>query len=89
MIDLLSIEPAEAERLAYAEGFGMAAQLFARIVDLQRELDGTTKRYKAAIEAVNELVAEADDPVGWDGHQAAHTYGFELARKVIEEHEKC
>lgn len=39
MIDLLKIEPAEAERLAYAEGFTMAAELFARIDALTAELE--------------------------------------------------
>lgn len=35
MIDLLRIEPSEAERIAYAEGFTMAAELFARITELE------------------------------------------------------
>lgn len=35
MIDLLKIKPIEAERIAYAEGFSMAAELFARIADLE------------------------------------------------------
>ena len=39
MIDLLRLEAPEAERLAYAEGFPMAAQLFARIADLEAERD--------------------------------------------------
>lgn len=39
MIDLLKLEAPEAERLAYAEGFPMAAQLFARIAGLEAELD--------------------------------------------------
>ena len=39
MIDLLKLEPSEAERIAYTEGFTMAAQLFARITDLEAERD--------------------------------------------------
>lgn len=35
MLDLLKLQPDEAERLAYAEGFPMAAELFARIDRLQ------------------------------------------------------
>lgn len=31
MIDLLKLEAPEAERIAYAEGFTMAAELFARL----------------------------------------------------------
>ena len=36
-LDLLKLEPAEAERIAYAEGFTMAAELFARIDALTAE----------------------------------------------------
>jgi hypothetical protein len=39
MIDLLKLEAPEAERIAYAEGFTMAAELFARIADLEAERD--------------------------------------------------
>lgn len=35
MIDLLKIPASDAERIAYAEGFTMAATLFARIEDLE------------------------------------------------------
>jgi hypothetical protein len=38
MIDLLKLEPTEAERIAYTEGFTMAAELFARIADLEGRL---------------------------------------------------
>ena len=37
MIDLLNIPASDAERIAYAEGFTMAAQLFARIAELETE----------------------------------------------------
>lgn len=43
MIDLLRLEPSEAERIAYAEGFSMAAELFARIADLEAERDSLTR----------------------------------------------
>jgi hypothetical protein len=43
MIDLLTLEPNEAERIAYAEGFTMAAELFARIAELEAERDALTK----------------------------------------------
>lgn len=39
MIDLLALPPTEAERIAYAEGFTMAAELFARIADLEANLE--------------------------------------------------
>ena len=38
-LDLLKLEAPEAERIAYAEGFTMAAELFARIADLEAERD--------------------------------------------------
>jgi len=37
MIDLLKLEAPEAERIAYAEGFTMASELFARIAELEKE----------------------------------------------------
>jgi hypothetical protein len=36
-LDLLTLEPTEAERIAYAEGFTMAAELFKRIADLEAD----------------------------------------------------
>jgi hypothetical protein len=38
-LNLLTLPTEEAEQLAYAEGFTMAAQLFARIADLEAERD--------------------------------------------------
>jgi hypothetical protein len=38
-LDLLKLEANEAERIAYAEGFTMAAELFRRIADLEFERD--------------------------------------------------
>jgi hypothetical protein len=35
MIDLLKLPASDAERIAYAEGFTMAAELFKRIDDLE------------------------------------------------------
>jgi hypothetical protein len=35
MIDLLTLQPGEAERIAYSEGFTMAAELFKRIDELE------------------------------------------------------
>ena len=37
MIDLLKIPASDAERIAYAEGFTMAATLFARITELEAD----------------------------------------------------
>jgi hypothetical protein len=35
MIDLLNLPASDAERIAYAEGFTMAAELFARIAKME------------------------------------------------------
>ena len=37
MIDLLKIPASDAERIAYAEGFTMAAELFKRIDELEAD----------------------------------------------------
>jgi hypothetical protein len=37
MIDLTKLDPTEAERIAYAEGFTMAAELLKRIADLEAD----------------------------------------------------
>ena len=38
-LNLLTLPATEAERLAYSEGFTMAAELFARIAELESEVD--------------------------------------------------
>ena len=43
MIDLLTLPAADAERIAYAEGFTMAADLFARIAALEAERDALAR----------------------------------------------
>lgn len=39
MIDLSKLEPTEAERIAYAEGFTGVAALYARIADLEAQCE--------------------------------------------------
>ena len=41
-LDLMTLPAADAERLAYMEGFTGTAQLFARLADLQRALGAAT-----------------------------------------------
>jgi hypothetical protein len=50
MIDLLRLEAPEAERIAYAEGFTMAAELFARIAELEAERDALAEELEKAWE---------------------------------------
>ena len=59
MIDLTRLPASEAERLAYAEGFTMAAGLFARIADLEHKIEC----YICALEAISEA--------GQNGHMTA------------------
>jgi hypothetical protein len=44
-LDLLTLPATEAERLAYAEGFTMAAELFARIAELEAERDALQNEF--------------------------------------------
>jgi hypothetical protein len=46
MIDLLKLPASDAERIAYAEGFTMAAQLFARIAELEAVNEELTEENK-------------------------------------------
>lgn len=50
MLDLLKLEPSEAERIAYSEGFTMAAELFARIDALTAERDQLAEELEKARE---------------------------------------
>jgi hypothetical protein len=55
MIDLLTLPAADAERIAYAEGFTMAAELFARIAALEAERDALARE----LEELEDKVADA------------------------------
>lgn len=60
-IDLLKLEANEAERIAYAEGFTMAAELFARIADLEAERDALAEE----LEKVKDEAAD-DSLTHWE-----------------------
>lgn len=51
MIDLLKLQANEAERIAYAEGFTMAAELFARIAELEAERDALAEELETVKDA--------------------------------------
>jgi hypothetical protein len=60
-LDLLKLEASEAERIAYSEGFTMAAELFARIAELEAERDQLAEELEDAKDAA------ADDSLArWD-----------------------
>jgi len=50
-LNLLNLPATEAERIAYAEGFTMAAKLFARIAKLEAERDQLAEELEAAKDA--------------------------------------
>lgn len=57
---LLSLPAADAERLAYAEGFTDTAQLFARLADMQNALGDATAEILTLREALEELADAAE-----------------------------
>lgn len=60
-LNLLNLPATEAERLAYAEGFTMAAELFARIAELEAERDTLTQE----LEDLKDKAAE-DSLTHWE-----------------------
>ena len=57
---LLSLPAADAERLAYAEGFADTAQLFARLADMQKALGDAAAEILTLREALQELADAAE-----------------------------
>lgn len=55
MIDLTNIPASDAERIAYTEGFMMAAELFKRIDDLQSERDALKRENDILIDQLHDL----------------------------------
>ena len=60
-LNLLNLPATEAERLAYAEGFTMAAELFARIAELESERDALAEE----LEDLKDKAAE-DSLTQWE-----------------------
>ena len=54
-MNLLTIQSSEAERIAYTEGFMMAAELFKRIDDLQAERDALKRENAILIDQLHGL----------------------------------
>jgi hypothetical protein len=66
MIDLLTLQPEEAERIAYTEGFTMAAQLFARIAQLEAERDALQNQLDGGVLPVRYFIVDYDLEEGPD-----------------------
>lgn len=62
MIDLLKLQAPEAERIAYSEGFTMAAELFARIAELETERDALAEE----VENLKDAAAEVETLEQWE-----------------------
>lgn len=54
-MNLLTIQSSEAERIAYTEGFMMAAELFKRIDDLEAERDALKRENAILIDQLHDL----------------------------------
>jgi hypothetical protein len=61
MIDLQQLPAAEAERLAYAEGFTGTARLFARLADLQQALGKATAEITDLQDQICDLTSRLAD----------------------------
>ena len=57
-LDLMTMPPEEAERLAYAEGFTGTATLFGRLADAERERDTLAKEVETLREERDDLERE-------------------------------
>ena len=60
-LDLMTMPPEEAERLAYAEGFTGTAALFARVADAQRERDALAEEVESLRDDVCALESRIAD----------------------------
>ena len=60
-LDLMTMPPEEAERLAYAEGFTGTAALFARLADAQRERDALAEEVESLRDDVCALESRIAD----------------------------
>jgi hypothetical protein len=69
MIDLTKLHPVEAERIAYAEGFTMAAELFARIAELEAERNALAEELEKAQDAAADDSLERWEKENGDAEQ--------------------
>lgn len=60
-LDLMTMPPEEAERLAFAEGFTQTAALFARLADAERERDELAEEVETLRDQVCALESKIAD----------------------------
>lgn len=82
-LNLLTLPAPEAERLAYAEGFTMAAELFARIAELEAERDSLAEEVENMKDALYMALPYVED------HEGSDTYKPGTVKKAIREIRKA
>ena len=60
-LDLMTLAPEDAERLAYAEGFTQTAALFARLADALRERDASEEEAERLRDQICDLESRIAD----------------------------
>jgi len=68
------ISDSSGKTIATVEPFAAAEHANARLIAAAPDL----------LEALEELLAEADNPVGWEGHPHSDTTGFQFARDAVK-----
>lgn len=81
---LLSLPAADAERLAYAEGFTDTAQLFARLADMQKALGDATAEIVTLRDALTDLVEYAQSGADPETVSASFLIALRRARELIQ-----
>lgn len=87
MIDLTKLNPDEAERLAYAEGFTGVAALYARISEAEHERDTLAEQLESARDTLYQCLPFFEDWKDEDGVYKPRTMKtmIRLIRKELGE----
>ena len=86
MIDLLNLDPREAERIAYAEGFSSASKLFARVADAQSKQTETVEHLRAVLKAATEGDTAQLTRAVFAGYVFLEKMGHNIASDTTLEH---
>jgi hypothetical protein len=90
MIDLSKLEPTEAERLAYAEGFTGVAALYARLSDAEHLNSTQADEIEALTDTLYQCLPFFEDWEDTDGIYKPRTMEFMIKkiRQSLGEHAK-
>jgi hypothetical protein len=86
-IDLLSLHPDEAERIAYAEGFSSAAKLLSRVADAQNGRYFAIEHLKAVLKAATEGDTAQLTRAVFSAYVFLEKIGHNIAPDTILEHD--